>query len=277
MLWLPSPGRTGVVSNMGAVGSTTLGTGVPGNATTLLDGAVTELIPAGDNVQDSWGIGITVTGTGLNGTIAEAALDILIGGATDDVLIAALLCGYARHDATFGAWSWFFPIHIPAGVRIAGRFASVRTSITAGVVVALYGGGTPPFRVGRKVTTYGTQVNNCRGVSLTIAASGGAASATEIVASTTEDHFAFLPGFQAETDTTLSGDGLINIGIGVGASTEDRIGTWIVSKTSGESMAGMFPNFPAFANVPSGSRLTILGSNYTSNDAAYGGLIYAVS
>lgn len=274
MLWTPQKGRTTVVSNIGIVGTATPGTGVPSNATTLLDGAVTELISAANNNQDSWGISLYITSTGASAAAAQACMDILIGGATDDVLIPALICGYGVMGKAW--WNYFFPIHIPQGKRIAAVHANVRTSITARVICHLYGGSPPPFRVGRKVTTYGTQVNNARGQAVTPTASGGAASVTQMTASTTEDHFAFIPGFQVETDATAQALA-INIGIGVGAATEDRIGTWTFTSTASEEFGGPVPNMPAFVDVPAGSRLTMLASNSGANDAAYGGLIYAVS
>ena len=274
MLWTPQKGRTRVISNLGIVGDLTEGTSVPSNATTLLDGAVTEIISAAANNQESWAISLHINGTGGSGTASEACLDILIGGATDDVLIPALICGYGVSGKVWT--NYFFPLHIPQGKRIAAVHANVRTSVNARVVCHLYGGSPPPFRVGRKVTTYGTQVNNARGQAVVPTASAGAASVTEMTASTTEDHFAFMPGFQPETDTTVSALSF-NIGIGVGAATEERIGTWIFTTSTSEDSGGPWPNMPAFQDVPAGSRLTMLASNSGANDAAYGGLIYAVS
>lgn len=275
MLWTPQGSATSVITNGGIVGSATPWTGVPSNATTLLDGAVTELISAANNTQDSWGLEVLITGTGSAAAASQGCLDLLIGGATDDILASALVCGYAISGIS--SYRYFFPVHIPAGVRIAAVLASVRTSITARVGIWLYGGGVPPFRVGRKITTYGTQIDNARGKAVTPTASGGAASVTEMTASTSEDHFYLIPGFQPATDTTITPNGYVNIGIGVGASTEQRVGTWWFSKDTGEACGGPMPYMGAFVNVPSGSRLTMLASNSGSNDAAYDGLIYAVS
>lgn len=281
MLWVPQKGRVRTVTNGGIVGSATPGTAIPSNATTLLDGAVTEVIASGSNDQDSWGILVQCWNqTSPSGVAAEAALDILIGGATDDVLIAALLVGGASPlGATAisgGPREYFFPVHIPQGKRIAAIHASVRTSINLRLLVTLFGGGVPPGRVGRKVTTYGSQINNARGQAVTPSQSGAAASATEMSASTSEDHFAFLPGFQCSTDTTVAGT-VVNLGIGVGASTEDRIGTWWCSLNSSECQTAPIPSEPALQDVPAGSRLTLLASNSGTNDSAYDGLIYAVS
>lgn len=263
-----------VISNSGIVGTTSMGTGVPGSGTTLLYGTVTELISAANNVRDSWGIEVFVWNTGASAVASEATMDLLIGGATDDVLAKALIVGGGPYAASFT--QYFFPVHIPAGVRIAAQLASVRVSITARVLIYLYGGGgPPPFPVGDRVVTYGTQINNARGQAVTPTASGGAASVTQMTASTSQDHFFVCPGFQVATDTTTTARN-INIGIGVGAATEERVGTWWYQTSGGEEISGSFPTLQAFRNIPSGSRLTLLASNSGTNDAAYDGLIYCV-
>lgn len=274
-LLVPNKGRTKVISNTGIVGSATPWTGLPSNGTTLLDGTVTEIISAASNIQDSWGISITITDTGASATASEACADILIGGATDDVLIPALICGYS-----YGASprSFFFPLHIPQGKRIAATLASVRTSITARILIQLYGGSPPPWKCGRKVIAIGTQGNNATGQTITVAASGGAASVTQLDASLDEDCIAFLPGFQPRNDTTITPAGWMNIGVGVGASTEDRIGTWWFPKTVEEYVSGPLPAMPVFQDVPAGQRISMLASNSGANDTGgYDGLVYGVT
>jgi hypothetical protein len=160
---------------------------------------------------------------------------------------------------------------------LAARFASVRPGITAQVQCVLFSGGIPPFKIGRKVTTYGTKSDNARGQVITMAADGGTAIVNEMTDSTLEDHFVFLPGFQPAIDTTLSNHGYMNIGIGVGDSPERRLGTWLYLKDTGESVCGPIPCIPAFSNVPAGSRLSILAGGYGSNDTSYDAHIYAVS
>ena len=276
MLWVPQKGRVRVITNDGIVGTLTPGTGVPSNATTLLDGAVTELISSTANNQESWGIELLIMLTGSATTACEACMDILIGGATDDVLISALICGHASSVNQGACARYLFPLHIPQGKRSAAVLASVRTSITSQVICRLYGGGVPPWRVGRKVITYGTQINNARGQAVTPAASGATALVTEMTASSTEPHFAFLPGFQVATDTSVTLKS-INIGIGTGAATEERIGTWWYQTSTNEDLSGPNPCWPCFRDVPSGTRLTLLASNSGTNDGAYDGLIYGVT
>lgn len=271
MLHAPLGGDVKILTNSGIVGSTTPGTAVPVGGTTLTYGTVTELISAANNVQNSWCIEIVVLETSASAITSEASVDILIGGATDDVLISSLLVG-GVYAAT--ARSYMFPIHIPSGVRIAARLASVSTTVTPRILVFLYGGIQPPFRVGRKVTTYGTKINNARGQAVTPTASGGAASATQMTASTTEDHFYFLPALQVVTTTINLRN--VNLGIGLGAATEERIGTWWLLSDAGEHSA-QYPQFGVYRDVPAASRLTLLASNSGTNDTAYDGHIYAVS
>jgi hypothetical protein len=98
-----------------------------------------------------------------------------------------------------------------------------------------------------------------------------------MVASSAENYFAFLPGFQPAGDTTITPAGYVNVGIGVGASTEDRIGTWWFYKDTNEDCGGPIHPFPAFYDVPAGSRISLLASNSGTADAGYDGHIYAVS
>lgn len=275
MFLVPGVDDVKVISNSGIVGSAAPGTSIPDGATVNTYGTLTEIISAAANNQDSWGIAINFVGrTSPSAALSEGCLDILIGGATDDMLIPSLLVGGAYIAS---ARSFFFPIHIPAGKRLAAQFSSAYAHTTeAQIMVSLYGGTPPPFRVGRKVTSYGTKINNSRGLAVTATASGGAATATQMTASTTEDHFYFLPSFQASTDTTLS-TSYTNIGIGVGAATEERIGTWWFGRHTDERQEGPYPEMGAWRDVAAGTRLTILASNSTTNDAAYDGIIHAVS
>jgi hypothetical protein len=271
-LWTPKS-YSRVVSNIATTGSDTPGTSVTTGAAAATKGAAAQLLSAAANTIDSWGITIIASNVAANAAASECALDILTGAATEDILIPDLLAGYAGD--VLGAKQWFFPLYIPAGTRIAARAASVRTAAAIRVLAILHGGSPPPFRCGRRVTTYGMgTVPN--GTAVTPTASGGAASTTEITAATTEDHFAFLPSFQLATDTTVQASSLA-IGIGLGANTVERLATWIFWKNAAEMMSGPFPVMPAFRDVPAGTRLSLLASNGGVNDDAYNGVIHAVS
>lgn len=272
MLWLPHSGQIKVVDNGGIVGGWIGATVSSGTANNY--GSVTEILASGSNIQDSWGIFISLQAeTSPGATATQGVCDILIGGATDDMLISSLILGGASRSPSH---NYFFPLHIPAGLRLAAQI-SCNVVRTFHVFVALYGGGHPAFRVGRKVTTLGTKQDNSRGVALSApGTSGGTATATQIVASTSDDYFALYPGFQINGDTSWATERM-NVGIGIGASTEQRVGTWWYGTTSTEEIFGPVPSLPAFCAAPSGSRLTLLCSNSGSNETNYDGLIYAVS
>lgn len=272
-LWTPHSGDDRILTNAGIVGvGTAPGTNVGSNATTLLYGTTVELLSAANNLFDTYGIRIAIFETGASATASEASLDIMAGAATEDVIISSLLVGGA-YTAT--AREYFFPLFIPGGTRISCRLASLRTSITAVVAIWMYGGKETTWRWGRRVTTYGTKINNARGVAVTPTASGGAASVTQVVASTTEDHFAFMPGLQIATDTAWVA-GQAAVGVGLGAATEERIGTWWMTKSAAEHCT-MFPAFCVERDVPSGTRLSLLVSEGTANESNYDGHVYAVS
>jgi hypothetical protein len=273
MLLVPQECCTRVISNAGIVGTANPWTQVTSSGSANTYGSVVELISAANNTQDSWGIEVIIVSTGASTVSSETCVDILAGAATEDKIIDSLIGGFAYAGTSM---RYFFPLYIPAGTRISAQAASAVTSNAVRVGVYLYGNGNPPFRVGGRVTTYGTKVNSARGQAVTPAASGGTASVTEMTASSSRDHFYFLPGFQVEADGSIAAAGWVNVGIGVGAATEERIGTWFYPKATTEQMSGPMPMFGAFRDVPSGTRLSLLVSNATTNDAAYGGLIYAV-
>src|SRR3990167_3452343 len=208
MLWVPQKGILRVQHNLGAVGADPFGTSVTTGASASIKGTPAEIFAS--TSFDAYWVTIIASAYGASGAASEGAMDILIGAATEEVLIPNLLFGYC---CTFGGpapegWKqWMFPLYIPAGARIAVRAAGARTSTAFQVCMFLHGGsGSPPFRVGSKVTTYGMgTVPN--GTSITPGTSGAEGAWAQIVASTTEDHFAFMPSFQIATDTTMATKG----------------------------------------------------------------------
>lgn len=263
-----------VVSNSQIVGTGTPGTSVAEGTTSF--GSIVEIISAANNDQESWGIWIFPNiNQNPSATASGACMDVLSGpSGSEEVLIPGLLIGGAYGTASR---AYYFPLLIPPGTRISARIATETAHATnPSVLIELYGGGIPPHQVGSRVTTYGTKVNDARGQAITPTASGGAASATQLTASTSKDHFYFLPSFQVEVDTTISTQTFNNVGIGVGTGSGDRIGTWWFGKDAAERQSGPFPQRGAYQRVPSGSRLVLLASNGATNDTNYGGLIHAV-
>lgn len=277
MLWVPKKGPLRVEHNTGAVGTATPGTSVTTSGTASVKGTPAELIAA--TAFEAYWLTVVAANYGASATDAQCAMDILIGGATEDILIPDLLaggCGDVSSQA-HGPKIWQFPLYIPAGSRLAVQAAGARLSTAFQVWVYLYGGdGYPPFRVGSKVTTYGiSTVPN--GTTVAPGASGAAATFTQMTASTSEDHFALVPSFQVGADTVWVA-GSVLVSLGVGAATADIVGSgyWFM-KDQTEKMGGPLPSMPTFVDVPAGSRLTLGASHSGVNDASYSGCIHAVS
>lgn len=279
MLWVPQKGIVQVQTNIGDTGTSTPGTSVTTGGAAGTKGTPAELI-ASTNFDAYW-VTITASDYAAAGAAAQGALDILIGSATEEVLIPNLLFGHAgmhsNATAGMGPKRWDFPLYIPAGQRIAVQACGQRTSAAFRVQIYLYGGnGYPPYRVGSKVTTYGLS-SLPRGTSITPGASGAAGSWTQVTASTSEDHFAFVPSFQAATDLTMS-NLTHTVEMGIGAATEEKIGfTYLFGSDANERMQGPVNSYPSFADVPSGTRLAMRASCSGVNDAAYDCMIHAVS
>jgi hypothetical protein len=277
MLWVPQKGTVRVEHNTATVGSANIGTAVTTGGSSSTKGTPAELIAS--TAFDAYWITILASGYGTTGTACQGAMDILVGAATEEVLIANLLMGHCGSiaGAGNGPKRWDFPLYIPSGTRIAAQSAGARTSTDVRVAVFLHGGnGYPPFRVGTKVTTYGMgTVPN--GTSITPGASGGEGSWTQITASTSEDHFAFVPSFQVSGDTGVQ---LRNyaLDIGIDAATEEEIAqSYWFSTDSLEFMGGPHNSFPCFRDVPASTRMVMRVSNSGTNDNAYDAVIHAVS
>jgi hypothetical protein len=281
MLWIPQKGLGGAARlehNTGTVGVATLGAAVTTGAASTAKGTAVELITA--TARDSHWITVIASDYGLSAAASEGCLDILVGAATEAVLIPNLLMGYCGQATGTtnqkGPKRWDFPLYIPAGSRIAAQAAGIRLSTALRVAVFLYHWPIPPFRVGTRVTTYGVTVPN--GTAVTAGASGAEGAWTQITASTSRDHFCLVPSMQIETDTTTSGNRALAMDLGVGAATEEEIAQsyWFLNDGA-ETMEGPLNSMPCFQDIPASSRLVARLSNSGTNDARYGCAIHAVS
>lgn len=277
MLWVPKKGILRREHNTPTVGGANIGTQVTTGAASNTKGSAAQLIAS--TSFDAYLVIVWASAYAATAATSSGCLDIMIGAATEEVIIPDLLmggCASGSAVARIGAKYWIFPLYIPAGSRLSAKAAGVRTSTAMTVAIWLYGGdGIPPFRVGSKVVTYGVTVPN--GTSITPGASAAEGSWTQITGSTSEDHFAVVPSFQVGTDTTVSNNRLA-VDVGIGAATEEEIlqSAWFV--TSGdETCANFGPILPAFQDIPSGSRLTMRASNSGVNDAAYDAALHCVS
>lgn len=283
MLWVPQKGRLLCEHNTGSVGDITPGTAVTTSGTAGTKGSPAEIFAA--TAFDAYLMRIMVLNYGLSATASQAMLDILIGSATEEVLIPNLLVGASRGENVTAAIpsglgrTYSFPLYIPAGSRIAAQAAGARVSTVMEVAIWLYGGdGIPPFRVAQKVVSYPTSPSVPRGQAITPGASGAEGSWTEVVASTSEDHWGVLPTFQSETDTTMS-ERAYSLDIAIGASTaeEEIANGYLFGAGTGEFMDGPFPDFPTLVDIPSGNRLSARASSSGTLDTAYGVMLHCLS
>lgn len=258
MLWSPTKGCT--VTEVAEASVTT-------GAAATTKGAVSQIIAS--TARDTHLLVVTAFGYAAAATASQMCFDILVGAATESILIPDLLGGHA------GVKTWFFPVYVPAGTRISAQAAGARVSTAFTVQVRCIGfPAGPPFQVGSQVTTYGmgTLPN---GTTITPGASGAEGSYAQMTASTTSDHFAFIPSFQVSGDTTTNLR-YIKLDLGVGAATEDTIAAdWLFCTTGNEEMGGSV--WPHFCRYPSGTRLALRASNSGTNDGAYNGVIHAIS
>jgi len=277
-LWKPHAGDRLVESNISAAGSATPGTAVTTGGAAGTKGTAVELIAA--TAFDCYRVHVMASGYGANAAASEGCLDILIGTATEEVLIADLLMGYcgtlAGQDR--GPKVWTFPLHIPAGQRIAARAAGARTSTAVNVVVVLEGGdGLATEWWGTKVTTYGVSAAP-NGTDITAGASGAQGSWTEITSGTSEAGRCIIPSLQANGGTTSIAAREVHVGIGLGSATEELIGVpWIFTTDNVETMAGPHLWVPVIKDIPASTRLTMRVSNSGTIAHAFEGALHVVS
>lgn len=277
MLWVPQKSRLLVQHNAGTVGDVTPGTTVTTGGTASTKGSYASLLTT---TFDVYWIEILAFAYGTTATDSQGVMDIATGAATQEIIIPDLMMGFCGlYSSTApGPKRWSFPLYIPSGTEIWARAAGQRVSTALTVVIYCYGGNAmPPYRVGRKVTTYGMGTVPI-GTTIVPGASTAEGAWTQITASTSEDHFAFFPSFQPGTDTTLNPLAYY-VDIGTGAATEEEIGqSFIYATGSDERMQGPFGNLPCFADVPSGTRLAMRVSCSGARDLGnYNGVIHAVS
>lgn len=276
MLWIPQYGRLRYESNIGPNANGSPGAIVTTGASSSTKGTAVQLISS-TSFETYW-VRVMAGNYASSAVASSGMLDILIGSATESVLIPNLMMGYCGSaGSNKGQKVWDFNLYIPSGSRLSAQASGSRTNASMRVSIHLYGGnGYPPFRVGTKVTTYGvTTVPN--GTTITLGQNGTTGSFSQITASTTENHFAFIPSLQPSGLTTLSNQ-MITTEIGIGAATEEVISPpYWCSTDPAETMDGFYNTMPTFCDVPSGTRLAMRASCSNPADGAFNGVIHALS
>lgn len=258
MLWTPTKGTTMIQQ---ATASVTTG------AASTSKGSAAQIIAS--TTRDTHLLVVSAYSYALAATASQMCFDILTEAATEAVLIPNLLGGHA------GVKTWFFPLYIPAGTRIAAQAAGARTSTAFSVQVQCINfPGGPPFKIGSKVTTYGIGTLPA-GTTVTPGASGAEGSYAQITASTSEAHFAVVPSIQVTGDTTTNLR-YLSVDVGVGAATEEiALENWLAWTTANEEMGSVA--WPVWKDIPASTRLALRASNSGTNDGAYNAALHCVS
>jgi hypothetical protein len=246
---------------VGHVPASSLAVAVTAAATANVKGAYTAIIAS--TTADMHGIWIQIprcaTGT-------DNLIDIAIGAAASEVIIAADLGVSSGTGAIGRGVGYFFPITIPAGTRIAARCQSTTLSSVVHVQITGFEGGFLTPCVLSRVTTYGAATADSGGVSIDPGATANTKGAyTQIVAATTFPirSLIFYLGNQINV-TRTSADWLMDIAVG-GAGAEQimipDVHVWCVSTED-----TMHPqiSIPMPVCIPAGTRISARAQCTTS-------------
>src|SRR5262245_10721750 len=113
MLWVPKKGILRVESNVGSAGTLEPGTVVTTSGSANTKGTPAEL--SASTAFDAYWVKIQAWGYAAGGVASQGSMDILVGAATEEVLIADLLMGYCGGGGTSagnGPKMWDFPLYI---------------------------------------------------------------------------------------------------------------------------------------------------------------------
>jgi hypothetical protein len=222
--------------------------------------------------------GLQTTGS----TNQRCLVDIALGGAgSESVIIPNLTCGNVSDYAATSSKgaSYFFPIYIPAGVRVAATCQASTGGDIVNVAVRLF---QHPMGVGAwygsRVTAYGADTTNSRGTSVTPAVDGFG-TVVQITSSTTNPVRYLQMGYDLLSDTTgASTRMLAKIYLGNATATlADMLP--LKESTTIEAVDFTDANFVLsrlMYNLPAGSDLRVAISRNAATPEARGVILYGV-
>lgn len=183
---------------------------------------------------DMYGMLIGLPTTRSSGQNSSAQIDIGVGAASSEVMVAERLSiGYGAGSpvptsvatngtiATLtGGQTVFVPIFIPAGSRVSFRMRDVRNGIAR--YFAFEWLGRPSFTVPivARLDSIGLHATAtlCRGTSVVAGTSGSEGSWTELVSSTAAEYIGFTLGLQGGGGSIFDSDCVIDFGVGASSS-----------------------------------------------------------
>lgn len=252
-------GGQGRAEGCGTLTSSPFSTTVTANATPGSDGAWTQIDAATGFAYHSVWVYI-----GYGGTAGGMCLiDFAIGASgSEKILIADIPHTQGGANGRSQVCSFWLPLYVPSGVRVAARVHRSDTAST-NPKVALIGFSHPVLGIPsfHRATTYGTVLASARGVSVdpggTLNTQG---TKTEIVASTTNRIRALYPMVRRASSAATSTLASNTIQHWVGGSGSEKVitpeyVTWTWNDTADIENGGGFMG-PVLVDIPAGSRLT---------------------
>lgn len=250
-------------------------------------------VPGANNTKGSYAQLTAATMRPADGMIVQLSMssaspqrdqlvDIAVGaaGAEQIILPDLMICGGAANQ--FGWATYYFPIPVPVGSRIAGRYQSTSASgTTVAAIVRLIApqfSSPPPFS---RVTAYGANAADSGGVSVD---PGGSANTkggwTEIVASTSRPlrALSLAIGNQANSART-DANYLIDLAIGPAGSEQIVVADQYANASAAYDLPvpRVTPLLPV-STIPSGTRLAarILSTTNDATDRLLDLIVYGV-
>jgi hypothetical protein len=225
---------------------------VTASATPHTFGVWSDLVDGASVLRDVVGIWTVVTANiGQSGVNTQILMEVGLGN-TGDAVDKTILTGYP-----FGGLSAdvvrYFPLHVPAGVRIAARIQGTQVSETVPLMVMLDYGTAPPgfggFSRGEGLNvdsstsgfTHGDLTDNAW---------------EEVVASTSVAYRAV--SYVAMVNATTAGTVVFTVDVGQGAGgSEQVVGSYTVSSTTSDIILWQFGPWYIARPVAEGSRLAL--------------------
>lgn len=252
----------GVIRTVGSTsGASSVSTTLTAGGAANTKGSAVELI-ASTEFDANW---VLITFTDLTSGVVNFLVDILIGAATEQVIIPDLYATARGNGGAFGPY--LFPVFIPAGSRIAARCQCNEASWQFNVAVtliagtALSGGSGPSYvsAYGATTTSEGTNIDPG-------AVANTDSSWVEIAASTDRTHH-WLVIAARFGDWVLAAKVHWRLSIGIGAATETVLvpDIHVSSDTITDGMPASVYCLPVF--IPKGSRLTAKVRSSVTTDA----------
>jgi hypothetical protein len=207
----------------------------------------------------------SVSGTGAS---TGVLVDLATGSAaSEDVKAANLNAGFVpaiTATGTNAGSSYWLPLAIPSGTRIAARCQAETGLDTVDVMIQTFSGSN---QTATAIDTIGAVTASSRGTNVT-GGNNAEGNWTEIEDSTAETYTGLLWGFGGAGNSSMTGGGrLVDIGTGAAAAETAIISNLAISTTSAEALMPPLA-LPIYGvSIASGTRLSARVQNNAGTNA----------